>query len=46
MVIEAMKMEYAITAPHAGSVSAIHFAKGERVPEGGALLELTPVAGS
>ncbi len=42
MVIEAMKMEYAITAPHAGSVGAIHFAKGERVPEGSALLELTP----
>jgi 3-methylcrotonyl-CoA carboxylase alpha subunit len=44
MVIEAMKMEHAITAPHAGSVSAIHFAKGERVPEGAALLELAPAA--
>ncbi|HEY2807260.1 MAG TPA: biotin carboxylase N-terminal domain-containing protein [Steroidobacteraceae bacterium] len=41
MVIEAMKMEHAITAPHAGTVAAIHFTKGERVPEGGALLELT-----
>jgi acetyl/propionyl-CoA carboxylase alpha subunit len=46
MVIEAMKMEHAITAPHAGSVAAIHFAKGERVPEGAALLELGPVAGA
>ncbi len=46
MVIEAMKMEYAITAPHAGSVTAVHFAKGERVPEGGALLELTPAPGA
>ncbi len=42
MVIEAMKMEHAITAPHAGTVAAIHFTKGERVPEGGALLELAP----
>jgi 3-methylcrotonyl-CoA carboxylase alpha subunit len=42
MVIEAMKMEHAITAPHAGTVAAVHFTKGERVPEGGALLELTP----
>jgi 3-methylcrotonyl-CoA carboxylase alpha subunit len=46
MVIEAMKMEYAITAPRAGEVTAIHFAKGERVPEGAALLELTAAAGS
>jgi 3-methylcrotonyl-CoA carboxylase alpha subunit len=40
MVIEAMKMEHAITAPYAGVVSAIHFAPGERVPEGSELLEL------
>jgi 3-methylcrotonyl-CoA carboxylase alpha subunit len=40
MVIEAMKMEHAITAPYAGQVSAIHFGRGERVPEGSALLEL------
>jgi 3-methylcrotonyl-CoA carboxylase alpha subunit len=44
MVIEAMKMEHAISAPHAGAVSAIHFARGERVPEGSALLELAPDA--
>jgi 3-methylcrotonyl-CoA carboxylase alpha subunit len=41
MVIEAMKMEHAITAPHAGTVSAIHFAAGERVAEGAQLLELS-----
>ena len=41
MVIEAMKMEHAITAPHAGSVQAVHFAPGDRVSEGSALLELT-----
>ena len=40
MVIEAMKMEHAIIAPYAGTVSAIHFAPGERVPEGSALLGL------
>jgi 3-methylcrotonyl-CoA carboxylase alpha subunit len=42
MVIEAMKMEHAITAPHAGTVKSIHFARGERVPEGSELLELAP----
>jgi len=41
MVIEAMKMEHTITAPHAGAVQAIHFARGDRVPEGSRLLELT-----
>jgi 3-methylcrotonyl-CoA carboxylase alpha subunit len=40
MVIEAMKMEHTITAPYAGRVGAVHFAPGERVPEGSALLEL------
>jgi 3-methylcrotonyl-CoA carboxylase alpha subunit len=41
MVIEAMKMEHAITAPHAGTVTAIHFAPGARVTEGAQLLELS-----
>ena len=41
MVIEAMKMEHTITAPHAGAVQAIHFTRGDRVPEGSQLLELT-----
>jgi 3-methylcrotonyl-CoA carboxylase alpha subunit len=40
MVIEAMKMEHTITAPYAGTVQSIHFARGDRVPEGSALLEL------
>ena len=40
MVIEAMKMEHAITAPHAGTVGTIHFAPGDRVSEGNPLLEL------
>ena len=43
MVIEAMKMEHTISAPHAGTVKSIHFARGDRVPEGSELLEITPV---
>ena len=42
MVIEAMKMEHSIRAPYDGSVKAIHFAHGDRVPEGSQLLELAP----
>jgi 3-methylcrotonyl-CoA carboxylase alpha subunit len=45
MVIEAMKMEHTITAPYAGTVQAVHFAHGARVPEGSALLELARSAG-
>jgi 3-methylcrotonyl-CoA carboxylase alpha subunit len=44
MVIEAMKMEHAITAPWAGTVIAIHYQRGERVPEGSQLLELARAA--
>ena len=40
MVIEAMKMEHTITAPYAGTVQTLHFARGDRVPEGSELLEL------
>ncbi len=40
MVIEAMKMEHTITAPYAGTVQAIHFSRGDRVPEASQLLEL------
>ncbi|HEV7135666.1 MAG TPA: biotin carboxylase N-terminal domain-containing protein [Steroidobacteraceae bacterium] len=41
MVIEAMKMEHSIIAPHAGVVHEIHFAAGDRVPEGSELLALS-----
>jgi 3-methylcrotonyl-CoA carboxylase alpha subunit len=44
MVIEAMKMEHTITAPYAGTVELIHFKRGDRVPEGSALLELKAAA--
>jgi 3-methylcrotonyl-CoA carboxylase alpha subunit len=42
MVIEAMKMEHTITAPRAGTVASVHFARGDRVPEGAELLTLAP----
>ncbi len=42
MVIEAMKMEHSITAPYDGVVREIHFARGDRVPEGSELLSLSP----
>jgi 3-methylcrotonyl-CoA carboxylase alpha subunit len=41
MVIEAMKMEHSITAPYDGVVGTIHFARGDRVPEGSELLALS-----
>jgi 3-methylcrotonyl-CoA carboxylase alpha subunit len=42
MVIEAMKMEHSISAPYDGTVKVLHFAPGDRVPEGSQLLELAP----
>jgi 3-methylcrotonyl-CoA carboxylase alpha subunit len=44
MVLEAMKMEHTIKAPHAGTIKAIHFLRGARVPEGSELLELAEAA--
>ena len=41
MVIEAMKMEHAITAPASGSVETVHFAEGDQVDEGLELLVLS-----
>ncbi|MDP6122088.1 MAG: biotin/lipoyl-containing protein, partial [Rhodospirillales bacterium] len=38
IVLEAMKMEHAITAPADGTVSAVHFKAGEQVEEGVELL--------
>jgi 3-methylcrotonyl-CoA carboxylase alpha subunit len=46
MVIEAMKMEHSIRAPREGVVKTIHFAPGDRVPEGSELLELAPASTS
>ena len=41
LIVEAMKMEHTIRAPHAGTVLALRCAPGDRVPEGQALLELS-----
>ena len=47
MVLEAMKMEHAVLAPHAGRVVRLLYAPGERVAEGALLVELTaPATGS
>jgi 3-methylcrotonyl-CoA carboxylase alpha subunit len=41
LVMEAMKMEHTITAPSDGTVEAFHFAAGDQVAEGAALLAFT-----
>ncbi|MEB0079547.1 acetyl/propionyl/methylcrotonyl-CoA carboxylase subunit alpha [Pseudomonas sp. CCI3.2] len=40
VVLEAMKMEHSVRAPHAGVVKAIYCVEGEMVSEGTALVEL------
>ena len=40
VVLEAMKMEHSLRAPHAGVVKALFFQEGEMVSEGSALVEL------
>lgn len=40
VVLEAMKMEHSIRAPHAGVVKALYCQEGEMVSEGSALVEL------
>jgi 3-methylcrotonyl-CoA carboxylase alpha subunit len=42
VLVEAMKMEHAIRAPHDGVVRSVKYQAGERVPEGAALIELDP----
>jgi 3-methylcrotonyl-CoA carboxylase alpha subunit len=44
MVLEAMKMEHAVLAPRAGTITRIHFAAGDRVPEGAVLVEMSESA--
>ncbi|MGZ3428080.1 MAG: acetyl-CoA carboxylase biotin carboxyl carrier protein subunit, partial [Polyangia bacterium] len=39
LVLEAMKMEHTISAPHAGKVKSFRFAAGEQVDEGVELVE-------
>ena len=40
MVIEAMKMEHAILAPYAGTVTKVHYSVGSQVQAGAALIDL------
>jgi 3-methylcrotonyl-CoA carboxylase alpha subunit len=40
VVLEAMKMEHSIRAPHAGTVKALYCGEGEMVSEGTVLVEL------
>ena len=42
LVVEAMKMEHRIVAPFAGTVTALHFAEGDRVDRDELLLDLEP----
>jgi acetyl/propionyl-CoA carboxylase alpha subunit len=42
MVMEAMKMEHRISAPHAGVVTTIHYEVGQFAPLGAVLLEISP----
>jgi 3-methylcrotonyl-CoA carboxylase alpha subunit len=44
VVLEAMKMEHSIRAPHAGVVKALYCGEGEMVSEGAALVELEQLA--
>ncbi|MBS28457.1 MAG: 3-methylcrotonyl-CoA carboxylase [Alphaproteobacteria bacterium] len=45
MVLEAMKMEHAITAPGVGIVGELFHAEGDQVDEGAELLRLEPLDG-
>jgi biotin carboxyl carrier protein len=42
LVIEAMKMQNEIQAPHAGTVTAVHYEAGQRVEQGALVLEYEP----
>ena len=44
LAIEAMKVEHTIRAPADGMVTAVHFAEGERVPEGAELASFEATA--
>jgi biotin carboxyl carrier protein len=41
LILEAMKMENEISAPQAGTVSAVHVAPGQTVEKGNPLLEIS-----
>ena len=41
LVVEAMKMETAVSAPYAGTVSQVHVSEGDAVKVGDALVAIT-----
>jgi 3-methylcrotonyl-CoA carboxylase alpha subunit len=45
VVLEAMKMEHSIRAPHAGLVKALYYGEGDMVGEGAVLVELEQLPG-
>ena len=45
LIIEAMKMEHGIKAPHDGTIAALPFSEGEMVSPGAALVELEAAEG-
>jgi biotin carboxyl carrier protein len=42
LVLEAMKMEQPVSAPHAGVVRSLPFGEGSLVPGGAVLVEVEP----
>jgi 3-methylcrotonyl-CoA carboxylase alpha subunit len=44
VVLEAMKMEHSIRAPHTGTVKALYCSEGEMVSEGAVLVELEEIS--
>ncbi|MBP6277554.1 MAG: biotin/lipoyl-binding protein, partial [Limnohabitans sp.] len=44
VILEAMKMEHEILAPHAGQLAELYFQAGETVGEGEVLLTLAPMS--
>ena len=43
VVLEAMKMEHVVEAPHAGVVAEVHVKESEQVANGALLLTLAPL---
>ena len=44
MIIEAMKMEYRITAPYSGTIAKIHFTENDQIDMGVTPLEIKKIS--
>jgi biotin carboxyl carrier protein len=40
LIIEAMKMEFTVRAPHDGQIKAVHYQEGDQVAVGDVLVEM------